>query len=61
MAPSCLTGWGARAVATGSMVATRCARLRRAGDRHGSDGGDPLAVLGRWGGPRQLGVVVPVR
>ncbi|XTL00599.1 hypothetical protein ACQKB0_15535 [Mycobacterium tuberculosis] len=24
------------------MVATRCARLRRACDRHGFDGGDPL-------------------
>src|SRR6185312_4028860 len=73
-------GSAALAIATGPMVATRCARLRRAGDRHRPDGGDPLRpapprwrsppepdgvdpppVLGRWAGPRQLGVVVPVR
>ncbi|AFC42332.1 hypothetical protein OCU_11130 [Mycobacterium intracellulare ATCC 13950] len=38
------------------MVVTRCARLRRAGDHHWVDGGDPLrpaaprwrSPLGRW-------------
>jgi len=38
------------------MVATRCARLRRACDRHSPDGGDPLrpatprlrSPLARW-------------
>ncbi|MGV7252561.1 hypothetical protein PJJ30_27490, partial [Mycobacterium kansasii] len=37
-APSC----AGLAIATGTMVATRCAQLRWACDRHGNDGGDPL-------------------
>ncbi|VAZ80789.1 hypothetical protein LAUMK7_05529 [Mycobacterium kansasii] len=54
-APSC----AGLAIATGTMVATRCAQLRWACDRHGNDGGDPLrpAALGlrspreRWWRP----------
>src|SRR5215472_4938571 len=34
-------GYAALAIATGPMVATRSARLRRACDRHWPDGGDP--------------------
>ncbi|POX84980.1 hypothetical protein C3B43_22305 [Mycobacterium kansasii] len=37
-APSC----AGLAIATGTMVATRCAQLRWACDRHGNDGGEPL-------------------
>src|SRR6185437_5307678 len=45
-------GFAALAIATGPMVATRCARLRRAGDRHWSDGGDPLRPASpRWRSP----------
>src|SRR6185312_15033794 len=35
-------GYAALAITTGPMVATRCARLRRACDHHWTDGGDPL-------------------
>src|SRR5271163_2369559 len=45
-------GSAALAIATGHMVATRCARLRRAGDRHRSHGGDPLRPAPpRWRSP----------
>jgi len=34
------------------MTATRCARLRRAGDRRGADDGDPLRPASpRWRSP----------
>src|SRR3984957_19642297 len=51
-------GCAALAIATVPMVATRCARLRRAGDRHGPDGGDPLRPAApRWRSPLDVGGV----
>ncbi|OBF89495.1 hypothetical protein A5791_16980 [Mycobacterium sp. 852002-51163_SCH5372311] len=56
-------GYAALAIATGSMVATRRARLRRACDRHWIDGGDPprpatprlRSPLDRWWRPAAPG------
>jgi hypothetical protein len=50
--PPPLPGFAALAIAMGWLMATRCARLRRAGDRHGLVDGDPLCPASpRWRSP----------